>query len=135
MLSRVILNPVFRKSIPWLIAVWTIIILFLTLAPSDSIPDIEIFTYDKLGHMVVFGGWTFLLGLMAITTPGKTGYNLWIIVISGIMFGAFIEFMQYITPFNRSASWYDIIANTIGCLIAYAALRWIQKDLSSSVFK
>jgi VanZ family protein len=118
-----------KGSLPWFIGIWTIIILYLTLAPSETIPKSSIFDYDKFGHMAVFGGWTFLVGLFAITTANNIHYSMLRIALAGFLFGASIEIAQYLAPFNRTASFADAIANGIGCIIAYYVLIAIQRDI------
>ena len=127
--SSIFHHQVVKQSLPWVIALWTIIILYLTLAPSETLPKSSVFDYDKLGHMVVFGGWTFLVGLFIITTANKINYSMLRIAMTGFLFGATIEIVQYLAPFNRSASFADAIANGIGCIIAYYILIAIQRDI------
>lgn len=125
-------NPIIVQSIPWVIAVWTMIILYLTMTPSDSLVDYKVFQYDKLGHAAIFGGWTFLLGMSQLVYRNKTSAALWPIALTGVLFGALIEFMQYALPFGRSASWSDIIANTVGCVLALIVLFYIKKNIRSN---
>ena len=127
--SSIFHHQIVKGSLPWIIGLWTVIILYLTLAPSETLPKSSVFDYDKLGHMVVFGGWTFLVGLFTITSANKINYSMLRIALAGFLFGASIEIAQYITPFNRSASFADAIANGIGCIIAYYILITIQRDI------
>jgi VanZ family protein len=124
-------NPHLIRSIPWIIGIWTLIILYLTITPSESLGDNKLFKYDKLGHAVIFGGWTFLLGMVQLVYRNKTEALLWPIALAGVLFGAFIELMQLLLPFNRSASWGDIIANTVGCTIALILLLYIKRNILS----
>jgi glycopeptide antibiotics resistance protein len=125
-------NPYIIRSIPWIIGIWTIIILYLTVTPSDSLGDYKLFEYDKLGHAVIFGGWTFLLGMTQLVYRKKTEALMWPIALTGILFGATIELMQYILPFNRNASWEDIIANIVGCVLALVLLLYIKRNIRSN---
>jgi glycopeptide antibiotics resistance protein len=118
-----------RRTLPVFILLWTIIILFLTLAPSESIPEYKLFDFDKLGHLIVFGGWTFLTGLFILINMKRIGGRMWKVAILGILFGSGIEIVQYLAPINRSASVADAVANTIGCILAWVVLQYIQKDL------
>jgi len=125
-------NPYIVQSIPWVIASWTIIILYLTMTPSESLGDYKIFKYDKLGHAAIFGGWTFLLGMTQLVYRNKISAALWPIALTGVLFGGFIELMQYLLPFDRSASWDDIIANIVGCVLALIVLLYIKKNIKSN---
>ena len=121
-----------RGAIPPVFFLWTVLMLALTLMPSESIPDIKVFSYDKIGHFGLFGGWTFFLGLYFIVYREKTNINLVLLMFAGILFGVFIELMQFLLPGSRSASWGDVIANSLGCLTAWLLLRPIRDYLKKS---
>lgn len=129
MSSTIFRHPLIVKSIPWALVIWTLIIIYLTTFPSERIIDVSIFKYDKIGHFLIFGGWTFLVGLIQLLTLGNIHKSLYPIPIAGIVFGAIIELLQYILPYKRFASWEDIIANTLGCLLAFVVLLYIRKKL------
>lgn len=122
-------HPILKRALPYILLVWTLIILYLTMAPSDTLPDSVIFDYDKLGHLAVFGGWTMFVGLFILVSLEKLYFPMKWIALSGFLFGGLIEILQYVTPFNRSASWADAVANGIGCAFAYFVLRYIQNDM------
>jgi glycopeptide antibiotics resistance protein len=124
-------HPLFIQSIPWALVIWTLLIIYLTIAPSEQLIDVKLFQYDKLGHFVIFGGWTFLVGLIQIIYFGNLSRPLFPIPLAGTLFGIFIEGMQYVLPFRRHASFDDIIANTLGCLLAFAVLLLIRHYLRS----
>lgn len=95
----------------------TIITLGLTLLPVDNIMPSKIWTYDKLGHLLIFGGWTFLVGYYKyISTPQAV--NLFSIFFIGVFFGVLVEGLQYILPLNRMADFFDIAFDALGCFIA-----------------
>lgn len=127
--TSIFYHQVVRAAIPVFIFIWTIIILILTLLPSESIPEYKLFDFDKLGHLVVFGGWTFLTGIYILINMKRIRGRMWKVAILGFIFGTGIEIVQYLAPINRSASIADAVANTIGCLIAWAVLKYIQRDL------
>ncbi|SMO71489.1 VanZ family protein [Fodinibius sediminis] len=107
------------------IAILTIVTLLLTLLPAETFSQNEIWSYDKVGHLLIFGTWTLLLGLNhSISRAGNT--NLWIIFLLGISFGIIIEILQYSLPsLNRHADVYDVVFDTIGCLLALGVLKII----------
>lgn len=122
-------HPLVVKSIPIAIIVWTLIIIYLTTFPSDKIAYVKVFQYDKLGHFLIFGGWTFLLGLIQLVYRNQIYRPLYRIPIAGTVFGGFIEVAQFVLPYGRYASWGDVLANTLGCILAYLVLRLIQRSL------
>jgi glycopeptide antibiotics resistance protein len=125
-------HQVVRGAIPVFIVIWTAIILMLTLLPSESIPEYKLFDFDKLGHLTVFGGWTFLTGLFILINMKRIRGRMWKVALLGFFFGTGIEIVQYLAPINRSASIADAVANTIGCLLAWWILRFIQQDLQKN---
>lgn len=127
--TSIFYHQVVRGAIPVFIFIWTASILMLTLLPSESIPEYKLFDFDKLGHLAVFGGWTFLTGLFILINMKRIRGRMWKVAILGFIFGTGIEIVQYLAPINRSASIADAVANTIGCLIAWSVLKYIQRDL------
>lgn len=121
--------PVLIKLIPATLFIWTVMILYLTLLPSDSLPSARIFSYDKLGHFGMFGGWTGLLGLYFLYVKKDYSVSLPAITTAGIVFGIVIELLQLTLPINRLFSFYDILANTAGCITAYIILAYLKEKL------
>lgn len=119
-----------RTAIPPALVVWTLLMLALTLLPSGSLPEARVFSYDKIGHFLLFGGWTFILGLYFIIYRQETDTNLIFLLLAGILLGGLIEILQYILPANRTASWGDVMANSLGCITAYFMLNPIKDYLS-----
>lgn len=114
----------------------TIIMLLLTLLPSDFMGDNKLWSYDKLGHTVLFAAWCLFVGLYYQISMSIT-VKLWVIFVSGISFGLLIEILQYTLPVNRSAEPMDFLFDALGCLIAVWLLKIIhphikEKSLHSS---
>ncbi len=102
----------------------TLLMLLLTLMPSDVLGKSSIWSYDKLGHMILFGSWCFTVGLYyQINNPPA---KIWAIFASGVVFGLFIEALQYALPFKRHADPYDFAFDVLGCLVAV----WLLKRMS-----
>lgn len=121
--------PLIRPAIPAVFLLWTMLMLALTLLPGDALPSNRLFSYDKIGHFGMFGGWTFFLGLYFIIYKDKVNINLFLLMATGILFGILIEVLQYLIPAGRTASWGDIIANSLGCLAAYLFLHPVRNYL------
>lgn len=104
----------------------TLILLLLTLLPSNFIGNNKLWSYDKLGHAILFFSWCLFLGLyyqISRSTPVKP----WVIFVSGVTFGFIIEILQHILPLNRHADPMDFLFDVIGCLIAAWILKIIQQ--------
>lgn len=118
-----------RRAIPYVFVLWTILMLVLTLIPSETMPDVKLFSFDKLGHLGMFGGWTFFLGLYVIVYKEKIEINLVLLLLAGIIFGGLIELMQHLLTGDRTASLGDFTANTLGCIVAYLLLHPVKRYL------
>jgi len=70
---------------------------------------------DKLAHFLAYGGMGFL-AYMSVDSVKKRFY-LFLLIIS---LGVVLEFFQFFIP-GRSASFLDVIANTIGVVSGYFA--------------
>ncbi len=112
----------------------TVVTLLLTLLPPGNLHGPSIFEYDKIGHFLMFFGWTFMLGLSRIIRK-KQPIRLWIVFLIGALFGIAIEITQGILPYDRSASLYDAIADVIGSFSAVLLLKYIQTNLSFIIKK
>lgn len=111
---------------PYLLPAGTILltaaVLFVTLSPADLVGGKQLGSYDKVGHMVLFGSWTFLYGIYRyVSQPDKP--SLFTIFLVGVLFGISVEVLQYLLPFDRSAELFDIAFDAIGAFIAILVLR------------
>jgi glycopeptide antibiotics resistance protein len=70
----------------------------------------------------MFGSWTYLIGLYRYFYTDNHN-NLFTIFLLGVSFGIFIEVLQYILPLQRSAEFFDIAFDSLGCLAAVLALK------------
>lgn len=100
----------------------TLGMLLLTLLPAEVMGHNKLWSYDKLGHAVLFGSWSLSVGLYYQIHKSKK-VKLWIIFASGTIFGILIEVMQYMLPVNRQGDPVDILFDLLGCLVAI----WILK--------
>ncbi|NBX26896.1 MAG: VanZ family protein [Chitinophagia bacterium] len=107
------------KSLTFL---WTLLVFYLCLMPQRKIAHIRILGIDKLVHIVLFGGFMFLL-LFSIK-PNK-----WMVsFLIATLFGCLIEGLQYyFTSLGRSGDWKDIIADALGAII-FGYLHYILSN-------
>jgi len=107
------------------IVLFTAITLALTLLPVQHVLSSKLISHDKLGHMCLFGGWTFLIGYYRyILKPNDT--NLITIFLLGVIFGGCVEGLQGIVPFHRDPSIYDLMADAVGALLATLLLYKVR---------
>jgi len=105
-----------------LVTILTIVTLVLTLMPSDLMISSKLWGYDKMGHLLIFGSWTYLLGLYQYFYKNQK-INLFTLFFIGISFGVFIELLQYMLPLNRNADLFDIAFDSLGCFAAIVLLK------------
>lgn len=101
--------------------IWALIILALCSMPGRFIPSttwLELLSFDKWVHAGIFFVLVSLLGLaVKINNQSK---NLFVLYFSlSVMYGGALEIMQATLFSERSADWYDMIANSFGCLMAF----------------
>ena len=108
---------------------WAILTTFLCGTNGNNIPQFsfkDLFGIDKLAHMLLFGTETFLI---AIATQKLDDYKSSFQIILpafliGTVFGIIIEILQATLFTNRSFDYLDMLANTIGCALAWLILIW-----------
>lgn len=108
-----------------LFAAITLVTLLLTLLPPENFQGRTIFSYDKIGHFLMFFGWSFMLGFSLILYSRKDA-PLLLIFIAGTLFGLLIEYIQHLMPYGRTASLMDAAADSAGSFAAVMLLWWIK---------
>ena len=108
---------------------WAILTTFLCGTNGNNIPQFsfkDLFGIDKLAHMLLFGTETFLIA--TATQKLNDDKNSFLIIfpafLIGTVFGIIIEILQATLFTNRSFDYLDMLANTIGCNLAWLILIW-----------
>jgi len=97
--------------------IWAAVIGVLMLLPQDAFPESKLLSYDKLAHVAVFAGLSFLLCLGWIRRQTKTAIKSYGIPLTiCIVYGSLLEFLQRFVP-GRMFDLYDFIANFTGGLV------------------
>lgn len=112
------------------LALLTVLTLGLTLLPSDQLSTHSLLHYDKLGHALMFGSWTFFLGLLLLVS-GQRPLPLFAVFLAGSFFGISIEILQGVLPSDRNMDLYDVFADLTGSLLAILALKILLHRLYS----
>lgn len=86
------------------------VLLWLTLTPSDELPQVSL--WDKAEHALA---WLVLTGLGLALSPRRPRA----IVGFALAFGVLVEILQAILPIGRDADWHDVVADTIGASLAF----------------
>ena len=107
----------------------TISILFGSLVKSEFIVVESISVSDKIYHLIAY----FLLmlsWLYAFFKKEKFQEYVKYIILGCFIFGIIIEILQGIITSYRTASYLDILANTIGVLLAVVIFHVFEKKIS-----
>ena len=92
--------------------VYCLLILSVSSIPGESIPDVGIEGWEYLAHLFEY---TILGWLIVASLEQKQMNSVLIIILGGIMFGAFDEFWQSLIP-GRLSSVYDWITDSVGVI-------------------
>lgn len=140
MIDRVILFCLKnRQVINILLVLTTLLILTLTMLPPDKLGESEVYDYDKLGHFLIFFGWTLLFGLYMFTKK-KTETKFVLIFIGGCVFGVAIEIFQEILPIDRDMDIYDALTDILASFTAMLLLflvkrRYVSQEMEKQLKK
>lgn len=117
---------------------WAFFIFVLCATPGQYIPTadwLELLSFDKLVHASVF----FILTAACLLTAWH--YQLstaiaWWLMVCAVLYGVSLEWMQAHWFSNRSADVFDMLANSIGCLVAmlmkHPIERWRRRVLNQA---
>jgi len=111
------------------------IILYLSLASSDTFKNVPFSTIpnlDKLVHISMY------FGLMsAIIFDNRKSINstkqVLLIALIPLFYGILMEFLQGFLTVSRSASIYDVLANSTGIIISILVWLWVKPTIQNSV--
>ena len=102
-----------KKSFKIILIVYLFLVLIASTIPGGAIPKINIWSFDKLLHIIEYFILAFLM-INLLKTP--TTRSILVVIIIGIAYGGFNEIWQGVIA-HRYASIYDAIANGIGMII------------------
>jgi VanZ like family len=114
---------------------WTLMIIMLLCIPGNKIPGDGLFGIehlDKIVHFFLFGFQILFWGIrlwakQTIRARWREKFFFLLVVI--LLFGVVMEFVQlYFIP-NRSFDRWDIVADSLGALAAYALLLYKGESL------
>ena len=95
------------------LGIYMIFILSISAIPTNSIPDLGFQHADKVAHFAEYA----ILGFLAVQSfRPVNGYQLFYIIISGFIFGAFDEWWQSFIS-DRCTSLADFIADIAGMIV------------------
>lgn len=103
---------------------WFIITTVLLVLPGPDIPQVsflDVIYFDKWVHAGLFGGMTFLFSFPFIKISKSTNKLLIYIAILCALYGVAMEYVQKYLVFERDFDYFDMLADSVGCILAYFA--------------
>jgi len=113
---------------------WLVITFVLLVLPGSDIPTASIFDlvyFDKWVHIGLFGVLMLLWGYPFFKTNIGSIYPFIIIAICVISYGVIMEFVQKFFVFERSFDFFDMLADSAGCLLALWWLTYRFKKIKT----
>ena len=119
---------VLKKFILPVSITYTLVLLVLSLVNINKISDIGVAYQDKFYHIIAY----FLLAIFWNLALNKRNLKRRIVYIAlaSIMFGIIIETLQGSLTSHRANDVFDIVANTLGVIIASVFMQYGYKKLS-----
>ena len=113
--------------------IWALLIFGLCAMPGKFIPSVswlELLSFDKWVHAGIF---FVLVGLFHISVKAHQQNTIlfYFYFVLSVLYGGALEIMQAKMFSDRSADWYDVIANSFGCLMALL----LGRKINGFVFK
>ena len=112
--------PLIKNHAYKLSLLWAMVIFVLCSLPGRFIPAVswlELLSFDKWVHAGVF---FVLVSLLSISVKShQQNKNLiYIYFVVSVLYGGALEIMQAKVFSQRSADWFDVAANSFGCVMA-----------------
>jgi VanZ family protein len=123
-----------RRPYAALPLLWAVVVLVLTLTPSDEMPRTpawELLSFDTAAHAGVF---FVLAGLSWFSLhrqrrwPWLARHAGWAVLVGSVLFGALIEVLQMTMKLGRHGEWSDLLSDSIGAALAIGiATVWAKR--------
>ena len=126
--------PRSRRPYAVLPLAWAVVVLVLTLTPSDEMPRTpvwELLSFDTAAHAGVFA---VLAGLSWFSLHRQHRWPWlvrpvgWVVLAGSVLFGAVIEVLQMTMRLGRHGEWSDLLSDGIGAALAVGvAALWTKR--------
>lgn len=118
----------------FLAVVWTMLITTLSLITIEepSAFVLQLPFKDKVVHFMFYFVFVILwcLGLKEKTKNFRVK-----VLLVAVFYGIIIEVLQHAVTINRTADFYDVLANSLGALLAFFVFPFLIKDFSRTEIK
>ena len=112
---------------------WTLFIAYLCLANFESLPKVGISGADKYVHVTLYFVFTTLWSWHLKTRNPIVFSPLIKVVIVSIIYGSLIEMAQGVFTTTRKADILDVLANTLGSILAMVVIHLDFKFLGRKI--
>ncbi len=117
--------------------IWVCLITYASVTPSNGIPDLQLFQHaDKVVHFFMYLGFSILLVPLFLKNNNYLRTYFLSFLIAIFLGGNFELIQKYFTN-DRSASWFDFLANNIGGFSGILIYKFFieKKKLEKWLFK
>lgn len=110
---------------------WTILMLYVCLMKSSSVPSVSIVGIDKIVHIFLHLFFTLLWGIALVKIKRFDSFSklMRFLFVLSLVFGLLIEFIQGYFTATRSADVTDVLANIFGAFFAIALLYQFKEKV------
>lgn len=117
-----------KRIIQALTVFWTVFVAYLCLASSNSLPSVNVFKFDKIGHFTFHFGITSLWFLFWKSTyNNENKFALLKAFLFSFFFGVAIEICQEFFTDTRKSDIQDVYANTVGAFVAVLVIYCMDR--------
>lgn len=106
---------------------YTAFITFLFLFPATHVPKVEVPSFDKIGHILIFSLLVIVWASFARVSFQKNTHKIYWVLVFAFFYGIIIEALQKLFFASRTADGWDLVANVVGILIGWIAFNRINK--------
>ena len=120
------------KTLLALALIYTALLTAVSIKERSDLPPLPVFTFqDKLAHFIAYAGLAVAWGAYWLrrSTPSFWKPFLLVLVLSSLIYGTIIEFLQAQITQSRSADPYDVVANTVGMFIGATAIFLLRSKV------
>lgn len=111
----------FRNVWRWFAIIWALFILWVSVIPAADLPSLSLWEADKFAHAAVY------LLLTIFVSMALKKYSVSITAGLCLLYGIILEIIQGQFLPSRTFDYYDIIANTFGCISGIFVILLIRR--------
>ena len=112
-----------------------LIILYLSLASSDTFESVSLFDIsfvDKIAHFGMYWGFMSVI-IFENRNSINSNLHLFLSALIPLAYGILMEFFQLTLSSGRSASFFDILFNIAGIVVSVLLWLWLKPHLTGRV--